>query len=143
MDAGKMKQYRYLRELSKNEKYVDECGKIMNNAMPLLMDVFGMTLLEAKHTIKDYNFERNIIFRYMRQKMKEEITYVCTKCKREVKPVYDMTKDIFRVNDVDVEAMINILKCPYCGTEIWDKYNEVDNEAIIYNKYKKMIEEKK
>ena len=30
--------------------------------------------------------------------MKEELTYKCTKCRREVKPVFDMTKDIFIID---------------------------------------------
>ena len=66
MDAGKMKEYKYLKELSRNKEYVDENGRIMNNAMPLLMDIFGISLMDAKHIVKDFNFEKNIICKYMR-----------------------------------------------------------------------------
>ena len=74
--------------------------------------------------------------------MKEVMMFKCTKCKRDVKPVYDLMSDVFRVKDKDVKATIQILKCPYCGTEIWDKYNEMDNEAIINREYEKLKENK-
>lgn len=61
MDAAKINEYKYLKQLSNNKEYIDDRGKVTQNAMPLLVDVFGMTLLDAKYLIIDYNNERNMI----------------------------------------------------------------------------------
>ena len=43
----------------------------------------------------------------------------------------------YKIKETTVSARITILKCVHCGNEIYDKANEIENDIILFDEYKK------
>ncbi|MGE4572533.1 MAG: hypothetical protein AB7E09_07305 [Candidatus Izemoplasmatales bacterium] len=61
----------------------------------------------------------------------------CDECKSIEDTYNEKFTDHFEVKDIQINATINLIKCSKCGSEVYDKDNEVKNDIIVFDEYKK------
>lgn len=62
----------------------------------------------------------------------------CDVCNKSRDTYNEKLTDQFDVKGVIVTATINIIKCRDCSSEVYDKENEVKNDVIVFDEYKKI-----
>lgn len=60
----------------------------------------------------------------------------CYNCMLEQDIIKKEEEHEFQVRGVLIKAKINVLFCSKCNEEIYNKTNEINNDTIIYDKYK-------
>lgn len=61
----------------------------------------------------------------------------CDVCNKMNETYQEGLTDMFKVKDIEVKATINVLKCKTCHGEVFDKQNEIKNDIIVFDQYKK------
>jgi len=61
----------------------------------------------------------------------------CDTCNEMENTYKEKITDQFDVRGVKVTAVINVIKCSKCHSEIYDKENEVQNDILVFDEYKK------
>ncbi len=61
----------------------------------------------------------------------------CDVCNKMQETYEEKITDQFDVKGVKVKATINVIKCRQCDSEVYDKNNEIKNDIIVFDEYKK------
>lgn len=63
----------------------------------------------------------------------------CDKCGKENEAIIKVEERKYKIKGIEVKAKINVTYCKLCGEEIYNRKEELKNDIILFDAYKKKM----